>query len=466
MTDAIRNTSVRKICETFWEAEAQENLFSQKDDGVYFWRLVRFPLYYAASQKARLFDAAHPSSAFDASLFIRKIGLVLRSLCLLNPVFVKKKYENIVMPHPRKVGGLDIYTQELLEKLPYQSTLRLYNDYGVDVKGGNVANMFACAFTASIKRKICRLFFKGGVFTVENYALLSRVEKQFEEKLGIHLPVRARAELEKEMFIALSKGYKTLFKKTKAKRLYLTSAYTNCAAVHAARECGMEVIELQHGIFTRYHLGYSFPNGGDVPYFPDRLMCFGKFWPEATPLPTGLHIDVIGAPYIAKLSVDHPSSGPRRSVVFSSQGVIGAKLFEFASRAASLLPQENFIFRLHPSEILEEYEDRARGRMPPNLTLSHRSPNIFALLASAGTQVGVFSTTLFEGMVLGCKTMLIDMPGIEYMESVTARGDAILMKTPEEFAAALLSAPLCRDPDFYYDRAASLSVDTANSLTH
>ena len=31
-------------------------------------------------------------------------------------------------------------------------------------------------------------------------------------------------------------------------------------------------------------------------------------------------------------------------------------------------------------------------------------------------QLGVFSTALYEGVEFGCKTILADLPGIEYMD--------------------------------------------------
>lgn len=458
MIEPSKTVSVQKLCEAFWKVEESEKLFSLQDEGVYFWRLLRFPLYYAASQRCGLFEAAHPSSAFRMGAFLRRIVPALKAITVYNPLVFNKKVENIVMPHPRRIGGDDIYTQALLAALPAAQTARLYNDYAAE-PGTMGINMFAWASVASIKRRFRRLVFKGVAYAPENYKVLNRVREAFERELGVSLPVCQMADVEKEMFSGLLKGYLLLFRKTGARRLYLTSGYTHCAAIAAAQLCGMKVIELQHGVFTRYHLGYSFPQGGAVPYTPDELLCFGKFWPETTPLPALLKTAIIGAPYIVALSAAyHPPPAGRKPIVFTSQGVIGAKLFNFALKVAALLPHENFVFRLHPSEFLEPYITRGEGKIPSNLSLSHREPNIFALLAGAKIQVGVFSTTLFEGMVLGCRTILVDLAGIEYMKPLVGRGDAVLVKTPEEFVAVYQGAPLCADPDYYYDRAASLSL--------
>ena len=92
----------------------------------------------------------------------------------------------------------------------------------------------------------------------------------------------------------------------------------------------------------------------------------------------------------------------------------------------------------------------AAGTVPGNFSISHRTPNIFALLAGAGIQVGAFSTTLFEGMALGTKTVVIEMPGSEYMRPAIERGDVLFVRDVEELIAKIDAAPLAADPDYYY----------------
>ena len=72
------------------------------------------------------------------------------------------------------------------------------------------------------------------------------------------------------------------------------------------------------------------------------------------------------------------------------------------------------------------------------------------LLAGAGIQVGAFSTTLFEGMALGTKTVVIEMPGSEYMRPAIERGDVLFVRDVEELIAKIDAAPLAADPDYYY----------------
>ena len=73
-----------------------------------------------------------------------------------------------------------------------------------------------------------------------------------------------------------------------------------------------------------------------------------------------------------------------------------------------------------------------------------------ALLASASYQVGVATTALFEGMVLGCRTVVAQLPGHEYLLPVVERGDAVLADSPTALADLLPSAPVCPDSTTYY----------------
>jgi hypothetical protein len=161
---------------------------------------------------------------------------------------------------------------------------------------------------------------------------------------------------------------------------------------------------------------------------------------------------VIGAPYVQALAAAQTQERVAGRVVFTSQGAIGEQLLPLALDAARALPDKHIIFRLHPSEALSDFEAKlaAVGEIPSNFELNARTPNIFALLASAETQVGVFSTTLLEGMALGCKTAIVALPGFEYLQLVVDRGDASIARSADEMVSAIVNAAECRDASYYY----------------
>ena len=53
--------------------------------------------------------------------------------------------------------------------------------------------------------------------------------------------------------------------------------------------------------------------------------------------------------------------------------------------------------------------------------------NLYKQLATSEFQAGVFSTALYEGVEFNCKTILLDLPGIEYMDKFIEEYNPILI---------------------------------------
>src|SRR5690606_28971419 len=85
-------------------------------------------------------------------------------------------------------------------------------------------------------------------------------------------------------FIPVREGARVLFAAHGTGTLFLTHGYGsgNQAMIAGARDIGAKVVELQHGIISRFHLGYSWPGRPSVAYAPDELWCFGDFWGGTT----------------------------------------------------------------------------------------------------------------------------------------------------------------------------------------
>lgn len=178
---------------------------------------------------------------------------------------------------------------------------------------------------------------------------------------------------------------------------------------------------------------------------PDELWCFGSYWTDVAELPAGMATEVAGAPFIQPLSDAELAAKESQRVVFLSQGTIGPSLFEFAASLAEARPEYEVVFRLHPSEHASDYSARSGVRIS-----SGPGESTLGLLASAAYQVGVATTALFEGMVLGCRTVVAQLPGHEYLQPVVDRGDAVLADSPTTLANLLPTAPTCPDTTAYY----------------
>jgi hypothetical protein len=146
-----------------------------------------------------------------------------------------------------------------------------------------------------------------------------------------------------------------------------------------------------------------------------------------------------------------------KQVLFTSQGAIGEELFRAAIATAVRLPDHKIIYRLHPNETLEDYEALGQkiaatdGKpLPANLSLSHRDPIFLDLVSQSEYLIGAFSTTLFEGLALGCKVLVLPLSGYENVLPAISSGDLTLISNLEALPEYLAAAKPATDPFRYY----------------
>lgn len=434
--------TVKEICEFFWKLEEKYELVSDSHKAKA-WLPVRFPIYYYVTMKTGLFEDPHPDKSARKQ---RNRGEGSKRLFV---PFSNKKFA--LFPSSRKIAGEDIYSTELLKIIGLDTDI--LDQGSIILPGAYVVDKIHI-----VADKIFPMFFRFGkrfFISDEIIVWLNEIADNFNlSRKHLKLFFIRRSM----QFFILEKLYLVLFTLRRYKKIYMVGTYFRMHVVSAARKKGIAVAELQHGVITPYHLGYSYPNREKNIFFPDELICMGKFWTDYTPIPSDTRLELIRPSFIERLSSFSAEKRKQAGkVVFNSQGVIGKDIFSFALEVAKLCPELEVVFRLHPSEILEKYQESLSGRDSlSNFKLSHRDPNIFALMAEAEFVVGVFSTTLFEAMVLGCKIILLDMTGIEYMKPVIDRGEALLVQSPLEFRETYHSARTVSDSSYYYTTVSSI----------
>lgn len=467
--------SIERICRCFWDTEDRLGLREWNVQGVFPWPLMRMQLYYSITQQVGLFDPPHPAvkwrvektaeeraRLFDLEAFwvaverLKSEGRIAAELDDPIAGHLLGRQSAIIMA-TRKLNGSETYSEALRNEIADRSILFDRPLEGEPLPGaldfGEMVELFRQRYREPDHAK----------FPFEARERCEEIREAFFLSLGIDLGDLARICHRRIVdYLPIFKGFDIFFSMFPVQTLYLTNAYgtSTGAALSAARNNGAHIVELQHGFISPYHLGYSWPGNPVVPYKPDELWCFGGFWPDTTPMAAGMKARVIGAPYVKALAAAHTTTHDPRLVVFTSQGVIGKRLFEMSLEFARRRPEYHAVFRLHPSEALEDYQEllARAGNHPGNFEISHRTPNIFALLAGAAIQVGAFSTTLFEGMALGTRTVVIEMPGSEYMRPAISRGDVLFVRNVEELIAKIDDAPLAADPDYYYAEPAERLV--------
>ena len=197
----------------------------------------------------------------------------------------------------------------------------------------------------------------------------------------------------------------------------------------AAKQLGIKTREVQHGIITKYHLGYSYPNyNKEFIGYPDELLLWGDFWKNSAPYPLADNkLKTIGFKYFQNNFENQIKLEKDGSILVLSQGGIGNQLAEFIELNLDFFKQFKVNYKLHPSEykIWKEYPSLLRiSQFSFIEIIDHNDIELYDLMQKADIQVGVFSTALFEGIAFKCKTLVVQLSGSENLDNLVSKGFA------------------------------------------
>ena len=248
----------------------------------------------------------------------------------------------------------------------------------------------------------------------------------------------------------------------------------------ACKSKNIEIIELQHGTISPYHLGYSYPKNTmkfnnaikEIEYFPDKILSFGNYWQNSASFPIESDkIITMGFPYFEENSKAYmkiaENDKNQKQILFISQGVIGKYLSKLAYELAKELNSNSenskgnddytFIYKLHPGEYgtwRENYEYLNKANEFDNFKVIDKSePPLYELFAKSNYQIGAFSTAIYEGLAFNCKTFIIDVPGVEYLDDLIDKSIVKKVSGSEELISYIKEEDLNLkdyDKDFFF----------------
>ncbi len=452
--------SVRDLCERFWQLEREHGLLEHPVAGVRVWQLLRMPIYYRLARATGVF--AEPHVEKEGLLDAIKAAGALITAVTRNPLRGDYQRETLVFDHARKplVNGrhVDIYTQSLLEQLPPGSFDVLESLYlGRHLAPPEPYRRYLDAVTIGtfVYHHTHRVRFTAG-----EQRWIADVEKSILSAFGTPLALTALFRREINHYRYCSAYYRRLLLKRRPRRIFVVVSYAfyKRPLFAVARELGIETIELQHGTMSPYHLGYSFPDTtGALEHFPSAFHTFGAYWHTAAKLPLAPErIHTQGFPHFTQQR-EQFRSVPRRAtqVLFISQGVIGARLAEFAQTLAEARPDLQVVYKLHPGEVdgwRARYSSLVAAAALPNVTVVESGDKpLYAWFAESADLVGVFSTALYEGLACGCRTFIVDLPGREYMQDLIDRRIVHLTGSVEDYLRLREGPPLSAfDSEYFF----------------
>lgn len=428
---------VKRLCERIWTFEKNENAFAFKICGVWVWQAFRMKYYYQIACAEGIFEEPHYVSTNESKVRKIKIAFSYLFYIFFKNAFVAailNRSPVAILEHERQQlhNGVfqDIYSAELKDALTRTGTgyvslrRRFLGEHKNSTRQGE-------------KRIFLDLLVLFGAIMLK-MPLVGRMTKDDKTKL-LDFVARLRllsadwsiseasilAEIIRQN--ALVKVYRILFRVLGTQKLYVVVAYAFPEIITAARSLEIEVIELQHGIVNRYHLGYSYPDEChlaplSLSYFPDIIDCWGTEWTLNCKLP--ISQDKIwqsfGWPLRHTLAAKPDNKKNVAQITIISQGSIGDGICQSVAQILTVLPTEAIIkYKLHPSEFgrFQTYKRASEVLADKRVELIERG-SLIDLLKQSGTVFGVYSTGLIEARELGCDVYIFPLAGSEYFEGV------------------------------------------------
>jgi len=419
-------TTIKQLCEWIGHLEEKYSLLEYEQHGVKVWQYARMNIYYMLANKLDILD--EPQVRMSRSQKILYLGRYIKNALLSNP-FGASSAEVMIFPHPRvkEVDGryIDIYTNDIEEELLSNKVpfIEIESPYRGEHRRPKAPYIVYDDMLVLVRKLVGAVPF---LYTVHD-PRLDTLQEEIREQTGIAIDLSRLFSRYVRTFKTDYFFYTQLLRKIKPKQIFLTVSYGKGALIHAAREMEIETVEIQHGTFSRYHLGYYFGEKKGLEYFPDRFWVWSDFWRDLIPLPIEKeHVDVHGFAYMQRQKERYAHTVKNhRQIVVLSQGAIGEEIAGVILRNMAHFQGFEIKYKLHPGEYdrYNTYPSLVKLLEYDTVTLV-KECDLYALLAQSYYQIGVFSTAIYEGIEMGCRTVLLDITGIEYMEDLLEQNKA------------------------------------------
>ncbi len=432
---------MREIVKELLEREKEYHLCEKNIDGFQFWQYERFYI-----------DKCLRKS--DDMLTDHKSGSKLK---LLKYYFTKsdkvkkgKQTDVCFVSHPRrKLRGEKyecIYTDEIAKRFPNSVTLENFyaREHMEPIQSANViyldriiieaemyeqlTSFFARRKRRKIAQRVCcalEVPFKGLV----NRQQLERVGKQ---TAGDYFRYRC-----------YYKRFEKLLSRINPQILVEVVGYgPKCMIFNEiCKKRGILTIELQHGWLGKEHIAYNYAAEERIKQFPDKLYLFGDYYKVNAkfPIPKDQIISV-GFPYYERELREHQRCSKqdmRYTVLFLSQTMYARQLSKLAIDLCEQTDKNEFriLYKLHPSEYKTWEEIHPMLKESSVEIIGENDMTLYDCFAISDAQVGIRSTTIYEGLGFHLQTFIFNRDFQDYLEDLVELGIADLVADASEIVS-------------------------------
>jgi hypothetical protein len=458
----------------FIEYEHDLKLFGMKVQDVHFWHLIRNDVFFEITRQVFLLGDSNNEKLSKRNKVISLLKS-LSSIIIHQPLLFLKQKDILVINHPRRVRGGDyfecIYTDPIISDIEISHYVFEYAEnftHKRPVLTSHLKYMDLITLLVALKKK----------FTLQK-GRLSKNEEGNLRMLFSQLSVKFNISLEVDFWLTrvknlvfefeLKSRYINFMLKRIQPRLILEVVHYHPDTMlinHLAKLQNIPTVELQHGTIDKTTLPYFLPENSMSSYLPDELWVFGQFWKDVTSFPLDDHqIKVVGFPYIERTFQDHKvlqSNSEKTTILFLAQWTIGGELSKLASDLSLRLDPQKFeiIYKLHPVEFsnwTDTYPELVKSDIK---VVDDRDHDLYYYFTIADIQVGVYSTSIYEGLRFGLKTYIYKIFGYEQMIDLITEKAVKAFANLEELIPWLEGNDGDLDYEYYWSKNARANILT------
>jgi len=416
--------NIQDVCEVIWKLEEKYDLLDFEIDGVKPWQFRRIRIYYDIAKKTKVLQE---QTNYTKRISLRKKALsYIKNSIKKNPFFFTNT-DTFILTHPNKrlIAGqyIDIYTYYFIKELlnkgenPYVLEEPIF---GLHFDNKNTPDYLHYSDFIDLVGSASKHFYKVNL-SQKQEKTIQLLNKDLEQILGVPYNIQDLLIEATKLFKTKYFLYAALLKKIKPKQLYVVVSYLHGDLIKAAKDLGITTYEFQHGTFSEYHLGYSFPDRDQpLDYFPDKFLVWNEYWKNLIKLPINdKEIIISKFKHLEEYKNKNRKIIKRKmQAVVISQAAIGNIIAERIYTNWDYFKNFKIVYKLHPGEYDRWNKNVYLKKLVEEKDIKIvKDINLYSLLMESEFQIGVFSTALYEGLEFSCKTILLDLPGIEYMNS-------------------------------------------------
>ncbi len=419
---------MKSIVEKLLEREAQYQLCEKEINGFQYWQYERFNVYRCMRQ------------VDGADLGKGKVNvwqLLKYYLCNSDCLKERKPIDFCFISHPRRqfVNGYYecIYTDALAKKFPASVTLENFfaKDHFHPIYSKNIIYMDRPIIESEIYEKLMGLFSrKKGIADQIYRELATALNGLLTEEQIMKIARHAASDYYRYKYLRMR--FKRILKQINPKIVIeLVSYGPKCMIVNEiCKDMGILTIELQHGWLGKEHMAYNYASKGTIRQFPNKICLFGDYYKTRAAFPISEeNLVVTGFPYyereLQKYS-EYKRQDTRYTVLFLSQGMYAKSLPQLAVDLRKKTKEEEvrILYKLHPGEYSnwEQTSPILQGKGIEIIGL--KDMPLYECFANSDMQIGAYSTTIYEGLGFGLRTLIFDQNSEKYAQELIEEGIA------------------------------------------